>query len=290
MMSLKNRLDTYRKKSGVAWELIEQDYALSWMLFGIAHTHVLHEHLVFKGGTCLKKCYFGEYRFSQDLDFSVRGNAPRQNDLENLIHEACAYAMSHLENLNTQVSFKCERYIEKRPHPNNQEAFCILVKYPWQRDFLTRIMVEITLSEPVILPVQNKLVIHPYGDEINASLNTYALEEIVAEKIRAILQFYKKLFERSWGRSRARDYYDLWRILKNFKECLDKQHVVETVQKKCVLKEITFNSPSDLFQDILLKDLDVSWTQWVGPLVTYLPEKEQVLQELRENLESLFSK
>ena len=30
----------------------------------------LKETMIFKGGTALKKCYFGDYRFSQDLDFS----------------------------------------------------------------------------------------------------------------------------------------------------------------------------------------------------------------------------
>lgn len=32
----------------------------------------LAETWIFKGGTCLKKCYFETYRFSEDLDFTVR--------------------------------------------------------------------------------------------------------------------------------------------------------------------------------------------------------------------------
>ena len=31
----------------------------------------MRERLVFKGGTALKRCYFGDYRFSEDLDFSL---------------------------------------------------------------------------------------------------------------------------------------------------------------------------------------------------------------------------
>ncbi len=27
--------------------------------------------LAFKGGTALKRCYFGDYRFSEDLDFTL---------------------------------------------------------------------------------------------------------------------------------------------------------------------------------------------------------------------------
>ena len=31
----------------------------------------LADSWVFKGGTCLKKCYFETYRFSEDLDFTL---------------------------------------------------------------------------------------------------------------------------------------------------------------------------------------------------------------------------
>ncbi len=76
MFKVRERIEKYSVKHPVNWSLLEQDYALSWMLYGIANVPKLYEHLVFKGGTCLKKCYFGDYRFSQDLDFSVQGNHP----------------------------------------------------------------------------------------------------------------------------------------------------------------------------------------------------------------------
>src|SRR5579872_4927167 len=49
---------------------VEKDYVLSWVLYGISQNLKLSEWL-FKGGTCLKKCYFETYRFSEDLDFTV---------------------------------------------------------------------------------------------------------------------------------------------------------------------------------------------------------------------------
>ena len=48
--------------------VVEKDYVLGWMLAGIASHPILRETWVFKGGTCLKKCYFETYRFSEDLD------------------------------------------------------------------------------------------------------------------------------------------------------------------------------------------------------------------------------
>ena len=53
--------------------IVELDYALGWALRGIANHGRLARHLVFKGGTCLRKCYFAAYRFSEDLDFTATG-------------------------------------------------------------------------------------------------------------------------------------------------------------------------------------------------------------------------
>ena len=51
---------------------IEKDYVLSWILKGIAMHKELSKLIVFKGGTVLKKIYFEDYRFSEDLDLLIR--------------------------------------------------------------------------------------------------------------------------------------------------------------------------------------------------------------------------
>ena len=70
MKPLRLRLDDARKRLGLPWEVLERDYLLSWILAGITEVETLRDSLVFKGGTALKKCYFGDYRFSEDLDFT----------------------------------------------------------------------------------------------------------------------------------------------------------------------------------------------------------------------------
>lgn len=51
--------------------VVEKDYVLGWMLAGISAHVALRESWLFKGGTCLKKCFFETYRFSEDLDFTL---------------------------------------------------------------------------------------------------------------------------------------------------------------------------------------------------------------------------
>lgn len=55
--------------------IVEKDYALGWILAGINNHPKLSDDWVFKGGTCLKKCYFETYRFSEDLDFTLKDEA-----------------------------------------------------------------------------------------------------------------------------------------------------------------------------------------------------------------------
>jgi predicted nucleotidyltransferase component of viral defense system len=65
-----------------AWLLdqgvIEKDYVLGWLLAGIAQHQALSRTWVFKGGTCLRKCYYETFRFSEDLDFTVVNSGPEE--------------------------------------------------------------------------------------------------------------------------------------------------------------------------------------------------------------------
>jgi predicted nucleotidyltransferase component of viral defense system len=78
-------------------------------------------------------------------------------------------------------------------------------------------MIEATMDEAVLRPPLTRNVTHGYGEPLKAGLLVYGLEEIVAEKVRATLQHVEKLERRGWSRSRARDYYDLWRVLGAYK-------------------------------------------------------------------------
>lgn len=55
--------------------VLERDYCLSWFLVGLSLSP-LRSRMLFKGGTALKKCHFLDYRFSEDLDFTLIEEAP----------------------------------------------------------------------------------------------------------------------------------------------------------------------------------------------------------------------
>jgi len=280
------RLEEARKQYGIPWEILERDYLLSWILAGIVRVPSLGDGLVFKGGSSLKKCWFGDYRFSEDLDFSGTRDVPAGQALEDSMIEACRTAARLLDEY-ANVQIACERYTEKNPHPGGQEAFSIRARFPWQREAHTRVMVEVSMDEKVLKPTPRRSIIHGYGELLDAQVRVYALEEVIAEKLRAILQHVGMLQERGWSRSRARDYYDLWRILAAYKLKMNLEGFPTFLREKCALRKVTFRGPEDFFQETMLVYVEKTWVQWLGPLVPGLPPYETVIGELRPQIESL---
>lgn len=285
---LRNRLLEARKRLRLPWEVLERDYLLSWILAGIAQTEALKEGLVFKGGTALKKCYFGDYRFSEDLDFSAVGRFPTGKAMESAMREVCAKA-TQLVDPYAPVEISCERYTERDPHPGGQEAFTIRARLPWQSTSHTRIRVEITVDEKVLKPYSKRTVLHEYDEPLQASILVYSLEEIVAEKLRAILQHVEALKERGWSRSRARDYYDLWRIFGSYKKRLDLSDFPAFLRRKCSVRKVTFEGSDAFFPKTMLAMIEESWEQGLGSLVPGLPSFKTVIDELRPQIKALLS-
>lgn len=79
MKITKELVDYVADKTGVKeTSLVEKDMILHLLLKNLLADQHFRENYVFKGGTCLIKCYFGYYRFSEDLDFSYT----RQKEFE----------------------------------------------------------------------------------------------------------------------------------------------------------------------------------------------------------------
>lgn len=288
MKPLRTRLQEARKRLSLPWDVLERDYLLSWVLAGISQVDALRDTLAFKGGTALRKCYFGDYRFSEDLDFTAIGAVPTGAAIESAMQEACTQAVKLLDPY-VPVEIVCERHIEREPHPGGQEAFDIRARFPWHRQPQANVMVEIAVDEKLLKPPVRRPVHHDYGEPFEVTVKVYSLEEIVAEKLRAILQHLRALEHRGWVRSRARDYYDLWRILSEYRTQLDLANFSGFLREKCAIRGVTFTGPESFFPPAMLAIVEETWEQWLGPLIPGLPPYMKVIEELRPQVATLFA-
>lgn len=279
MKPLRLKISEECKRKKVAQHVVEKDYALSYILAGMASQQKLLRSLIFKGGTALKKIYFGEYRFSEDLDFSVI-DAPTGDDLESALRDAVSISKQLLNN-HGPFDVTLKRNPESAPHPKGQDAFVVNVQFPWHRAALCRIKIEITHDEPIILSPVYKLITHGYEEDLSCELACYHIEEIIAEKMRALLQTQQKLVTKGWARPRARDYYDLWCVLKNYKTSIDHARIKMTLNKKCHHRNVTYTSIDDFFTDELKNEAHQHWSATLGILMRNLPLCGEVLSETR---------
>src|SRR3989339_2160396 len=79
MISLED-LRSLAAEWGIADNIAEKNYVIGWVLRGIGQDKDIGHKWIFKGGTCLKKCYLETYRFSEDLDFTVVPDGPINPD------------------------------------------------------------------------------------------------------------------------------------------------------------------------------------------------------------------
>ncbi len=277
MSGISGVLRRYARDRGVRLDVVEKDYALSYLLAAIADTPGLGNRMVLKGGTALKKLYYADYRFSEDLDFSTHPHGPLEELPEKMVLAIQRMEVLLQERGTFGVSYEPLRL--KHPHPGGQEAFIVRVRFPWQRQPLCRLKVEITIDEPVLLSPQAKTLIHNFGERLDRRILGYALPEIVAEKLRALLQSQKRLRARGWGASRVcRDYYDLWEILK--REKIERHTLARILEPKCRLRGVSFQSSGDFLTSDLREAARKSWAQWLLPFVPNAPAPEEVLDAL----------
>lgn len=89
--------------------------------------------------------------------------------------------------------------------------------------------------------------------------------------------------------SRARDYYDLWRILSDFSSLLEGIDLDELLQRKSAHRGVTYASLADFFTTTKLEEeAHWHWSGTLGAFVAELPGSKQVLAELKELVPNYF--
>ena len=180
---------------GLGDKTIEKDYALTWTLLAVADSP-LRDRLAFKGGTALKKVYVPEYRFSEDLDFTLL--AEMSNDELVGAVEALFTWLRREANITLAV-----RRLEV--HQTGSPAIYLNYTGPLGGDLSSRFFkADFTRDELLLFPLVEAPLRVPYSDcrFRNQTLRVYSAEEILAEKLCALL-----------GRTEPRDLYDVHYIL-----------------------------------------------------------------------------
>jgi predicted nucleotidyltransferase component of viral defense system len=259
----KSELQRLANREKVALGVLEKDYVLTEVLKALSRVTSLSDLLVFKGGTALRKIYFADWRYSEDLDFTAKHDM-KEEELQQSLDE-WYYQVEQTSQI---------RLITKMLHKPNGYAR-IRAQFNGPLGYPGMIFMDLSFDEPLCLvPEQRMILAEPFLSEGRKVL-AYPLEELLAEKIRSLLE-----------RGKSRDYYDVWRLLKEKSSELDLKVLGNVLVKKLKHKQLTFTSVNDF----LPKDTNTLKQYWATELqqqINQLPSMEAVMEELQDMLTNL---
>lgn len=262
-------------QEGVAEQTIELDYVLGWLLLTLGDVPALARGLVFKGGTALRKIYVPTWRYSEDLDFTVRSDLT-QGDLVEAVNEWCRIA-------GTASGLKLGPLDPDHRPPRAGGRGNVSTKIPFIGPLAKsvrprQIKLDISFEETVLLEPEQHSPDVRFSDQgdIDAHLLVYAMEEILAEKLRSLHQ-----------RREPRDLYDVWRLLTHGEVALDVTKAMSIYPAKCAARGVDGSRLVEILDDVLSGSIAQTWESRLGNQIRELPPVEQVVRELKRAVRKL---
>jgi len=241
----------------------EKNYVNSWILWAI-YTSPYGDNLLFKGGTALSKLYFPEaWRYSEDLDFGVEGAYHgSEPELQAALEDA-----ARASGIDFEVTK--HRELQKEAYPTHYVD--IDIQYNAVLGHKNKTSLDIMIDEYIAFASVNHR--HSYKDVPEFELTAYSLEEIFAEKLRALYQ-----------RSQARDYYDLYRMITEVD--VDDSDILPAFTRKCEHDSLDINLRNGLPKENR-DEIRAGWQNTLPDLVAELPDFERVYETLEDYIDSL---
>lgn len=260
-------LQVRAREWGLTEEVVEKDYVLGWLLWGIGSDPVLRDHWVFKGGTCLKKCFVETYRFSEDLDFTVLEGGPlAPDDLVPVLAEM----LDRVEQETGILLSGRQPLVRMRPDGRSAEGR-IYYRGPRGAPGEARVKLDLTYDETVVEEPVRRPIAHAYDESLpdDGAVRCYAFVEVFAEKIRALGQ-----------RTRPRDLYDVVNLYRRADLRDDRELVLAVLERKCAYKHVPFPTLEAVMAAERVAELRNDWQAMLAHQLPVLPPIDEFLVTL----------
>jgi predicted nucleotidyltransferase component of viral defense system len=246
-------------------DVLERDYCLAWLLCALAQSD-LREVLAFKGGTALKRCYFPEYRFSEDLDFTLLSDTTFEDIQKRLEIVYAAVKES------SGIGFAFDRK-DTNSHTNSHTFY---LKYTGPLPSGNDVKVDITIREHIVFQLQDRTILQAYEEFSDIPeerlIQVYSLEEITAEKLMALADR---------ARNEPRDLYDLWYLTTEAGIAISS--AADAIRQKLAFRKKPLEG---LETAIEVKEarLKALWSKRLAYQMIELPEFDAVFRSVRRNI------
>ena len=259
--------------------------AVHTILVAVSRAPRLPKVMVLKGGILLALEYQGD-RFTRDIDFSTVKTVPEMA-VDGVVEELTAALSLQVQMLDYGLDCRIQGHALKPPGENRTwPTLQLRIGYAPQSDPARhrRLMSE---KSPTVLALDLsynevitavELVSIPGG----AQVQTYALPDLIAEKLRAMLQ------QPSRHRNRRQDVYDLYRLLPRpeVREGAFQAQVLQALRAKSAARNLPVDRQSIADPDVRRRS-ERDYAQLRAEIASELPDFEQAYAAVQAYYEHL---
>ena len=257
-----SEIENFSAKFGVPKETIEKDYCVTWLLIALSRLKESKD-IIFYGGTAIKKIYFPDYRFSEDLDF-IRPQDLKTEDILDLMERLYGFIKDKVN-----ITFSTDKETVEKQKTRLQ--FFVVYDGFSELSLNKRVKIDFAADSGFFQkPVLKKLYCG-YGDMrgLAPKLFVYTLEAIVTDKIGTIL---------STTRTEPRDLYDLWFLLKN---CSLDFSAIKSNFKSKFGYDVDWTVIAPNLYNLMYKE---RWSRRLSRQITNPPDVDNVLKKTEQSL------
>lgn len=269
----KAHLSKYANSIGAGKGAVEKDFLISTIFMLLAydgHFAEFSEKAVFRGGTCIKKAYYpDDARLSEDLDFmglTLTEMKSLREILQGLVEEDLGVTSV------TEV-----RTMDERPTWLNLGLY-----YRSVLGQVNHIMFDLDSGTPTIPPTKRSIDVKPYYQSYEPEILVMDMAEILAEKMRALLQ-----------RAKPRDVFDIWFLTTKKRVKVNHELLKEKLMRNYEAapedaKEATSFYSIDKTVDKIQELGDTPWRQELGGLLLKnSPPRQTIVSRVSQTLKKV---
>lgn len=288
-------------------EMIEKDILLHQILLDLSSQKFISENFLFKGGTCLIKNYLGYFRFSEDIDFTWKNQEQFVGKTGGEIYKILSPILDSTAQILVQIAstrgldFKWEKGNREYVELVNGGKICTFKVWYEQATLKTRTFLKIQINfidtmchrsqqgnlKSLLTGKHQDLdpLFQEYSEYSSTiSLQMYDINEILSEKIRALL---------TRRAIKARDFLDVFFIHK--KLGIEPKDVESCVIAKIGFALENYEKYRDNFEEkrkLLEKGSIFNWGTEQGLLLEKIDENEfnQFIDNFTKYLQDLVKK
>lgn len=257
-------------KFEVPAETIEKDYIISWILHCLSKSK-LREDFIFYGGTAIKRIYFDNHRFSEDIDLISSKNFSADSILKEMsvLQQALEEANLFLEIDHNSIIIQKDR-------------MQLLVRYSGYEEITgapKQVRIDYAMNMDLYGHVIVAKILPSYSDlkNSNRTLQVMSLNTILANKLGLLTDS---------TRNEPRDVFDIWFLLHRAKQFeFDFSQVCQIYKEKYGY----FPSLTILMPYLQAPSLEANWALRLSAQIAKLPPIKEVTKQIKLQLEKLFN-